>query len=195
MSSPFPIGAVQPDDSPFDLDFDLDSARSARTEVGPAPAVRLGGVRHELPRELPIDVLEPLTTINVDVSVLVRQVLDARNAAKDSGEAVGEEILGAVIDMLVLNPSLPTEIVEAAKEMARRLMGPDAYAALVAFRPTVADLGALAKHIGRLYGVRLGEASRSSDSSADSGTTSKPTSAGEAETSATSGVVPTTPAS
>ena len=184
MSSP------QNDHDEFDeFELDLDSARSARAEMGPPPTVKIDGEVLELPRELPLDVLEPLTGINVDVSVLVSQVLDARKEAKDSGEAANEAMLEAVVNMLVVNPSLPAELVDAAKEMARRLFGPEGYAHLIKQRLSLKDIAALARFLLRRYGVGLGEALPSSDSSEGTGTTSKPTSRGaiRGSTSGTSG--------
>ena len=167
-----------------DFELDLDGSRSARVEVTDEPrVVRIGGLLLEVPAELPLDVLEPLTTINVDISVLIRQVLDARNSA-----GAQEEILGAVVDMLMVNPSLPTEVIDCAKTMAQRLFGDEGYAHLVEQRLYLKDVGLLVKWLMRRYGVGLGEASPSSDSSEGTGTTSKPTSPGATTvTSATSG--------
>ncbi len=160
-----------------DFELDLDAARTGRREGGKkVPSLRISGTRYELPVELPVDVLAPLTEVNMDVSLLIRQVLDARNEAVENGAAANEAILDAVVNMLIANPNLPTELVDAVKTMASRLLGDEGYAALVAYRPTVGDLGAIAKHLGRQYGVGLGEASPSSDSSEGTGTTSNPTS-------------------
>lgn len=171
-------------DSDIGLELDLDSERAARAEMKKPATVRIAGRALELPSELPLDVLDPLTHLNVDVSVLVRQVMDARKAGGDQAQ---ETVADAVVDMLVVNPSLPTEIVEAVKEMTRRLFGIDGYEHLTAQRLSVGDVAALGKFVMRRYGVGLGEASRSSDSSTSDGTTSKATSRGATETSATSG--------
>lgn len=182
------MSALSPTDPDIEFDFDFDKNRAARREARQrVPALRIAGQRYELPLELPVDVLEPLADLNMDVSLLIRQVLDVRKQAVEDGEAQNEALLGAVIDMLVVNPSLPRELVAAVKEMAQRLLGPSGYTALAAARPTVPDLGAVMKYIAAQYGVGLGEASRSSDSSDGSGTTSSLTSGGEAATSATSG--------
>lgn len=175
---------IQRDPDEFGLNLNLDSARAARAETKKAPTVTIGGRALTLPAELPLEVLDPLTTLNVDISLLIRQVMDARAAGGDRAQ---EDIVSAVIDMLVVNPSLPTDVIAAVKEMTRRLFGEDGYVHLAAQRLTITDIGVLAKWIMRRYGVGLGEASRSSDSSEDSGTTSKPTSPGEAVTSGTSG--------
>lgn len=175
-------------DSAFDLD--LDAARTARREaLQQAPGIKLGGRRIELPVELPVDVLEPLSTLDMDVSLLIRQALDARAQAKENDEATNLALMGAVIDMLVVNPALPRDVVEAVKEMGRRLLGAEGYAHLVSCRLTLPDLGVIAKYLFAQYGVGLGESSGSSSSSGQAGTTSKPTSrrAIQGSTSATSG--------
>lgn len=160
-----------PQHSPGSI-LDLDARRAAAREAREAPALTLGGQRIELPIELPIDVLEPLLEVKADVSVLIRQVLDAR----DNEDGAGMAVMGAVLDMLIVNPSLPRELIDAIKEMVRRLAGDDGYAALLAFRPTAPEIKELAGWAIRQYGVGLGEASPSSDSSEGTGTTSKPTS-------------------
>lgn len=167
-------------DTSDDFEFDLDAARAARREKKKAPTLRIGGTRYELPAELPVDVLAPLTDVDMDVALLVRQVLDARRLAEeqDNPAAANVAMLDAAVDLLVANGSLPQELIDAAKTGARRLLGEDAYAALLDFRPSLGDLVAILKYLGRQYGVGLGEASPSSDSSEGTGTTSKPTSSG-----------------
>lgn len=169
-----------------DFELDLDAARTARREgTGGVPALRISGTRYELPPELPVDVLAPLTEVDVDVSLLVRMVLDARRQAQESGEAANEAVIDTIVDLVVANPKLPVELVEAGKEVARRFLGDDGYDALVDYRPSMPDLAAIIRHVGRQYGVGLGEALPSSDSSEGTGTTSKETS--KSTTGSTSG--------
>lgn len=171
-----------------EFEFDLDKARTARREIKRIPAIRIGGERLELPVELPVDVLAPLTELDVDVSLLVRMAIDARKKARADGDDGIEAILDSVIDIFIANPKLPQDLVEAVKTMARRLFGEPGYNHLAANRLTLPDLGELAKFIGRQYGVGLGEALPSSDSSEGTGTTSNQTSSGStAKTSAASG--------
>jgi hypothetical protein len=183
--------SLTPEHDSFDLD--LDAMRSARAEKTQTPGIKLAGTRLELPPELPLDVLEPLTGINVDIAVLVRQVLDTR---RENSDQANEAILDVIVDQLVVNPSLPAELIEAVKTMAARLFGPEGYAHLTTQRLYVKDLGEIAKFVLRHYGIRLGEASPSPDSSEAAGTTPTPTSpGGTSETSETSGDVPAIPAS
>lgn len=189
--TPDPITPTPEDDLGFDLD--LDSMRTARAEVTRTPGIRLGGTRLELPPELPLDVLEPLTSINVDVAVLIRQVLDTR---RENSDAANEAVLDVVVDQLVVNPKLPSELITAVKTMASRLLGEEGYAHLVAQRLYLKDIGEIVKFLLRTYGIRLGEASPSSGSSEGTGTTSTPISpGGTTATSETSGDVPAIPAS
>lgn len=180
------MSALTPAGDGDDLEFDLDRHRAARREARHVPALRMEGKRYELPIELPVDVFEPLTQLNMDVSVLIRQVLDVRKQAEENDESANLAIMSAVIDMLVVNPKLPQDLVEAVKEMGRRLLGDEAYAVLARSRPSKDDLGDLVKYLAGQYGVSLGEASRSSGSSKEPGTTSRPTSRGGAKTSGTS---------
>jgi DNA-binding response OmpR family regulator len=170
-----------PQNSPDSI-LDLDARRAAAREVREAPTLTLGGAQIELPHELPVDVLEPLLDVKADVSVLIRQVLDARD--NEDSKQTGLAVMGAVIDMLIVNPSLPRELIAAVKEMVRRLIGDEGYEALLKFRPTAPEIKELAGWAIRQYGVGLGEALQSSDSSEGTGTTSKPTSSrGTAKTS------------
>ena len=163
-------------------ELDLDAAREARKRegAGVTPALKLDGHRYELPVELPVDVFDPLVHVDVDVSLLVRMAMDARDAAEANDENANMAVLDVLVDLMVANPPLPVDLVGAIKKSTQLLLGEECYAALVAFRPTVADLGAIAKHLFRQYGVGLGEASPSPDSSGDTETTSKPTSSGTA---------------
>lgn len=184
-----PTSALATHEDEFDLD--LDAARSAASEAHQhKPAIKVGGQRIELPEELPLDVLQPLLHLDVDLSILLRQALDARRAGSN------DDAISAVVDMLVMNKSLPQDIVTAATTMARRLVGDEGYERLVAARLTLPEIGRLAKYLGRRYGVGLGEASPSSGSSEGTGTTSSPTSSpGITSTSEGSGSAPESRAS
>lgn len=175
-----------------DLELDLDQGRAASNEHKPK-RIRVGGKLIDLPQELPIDVFEPLLDVDADVSLLFRQALDARETAGDNQMG----LVSAVIDMLVVNPQLPKQLVEAVKEMARRLVGDEGYADLAAARLSTAEAGKIAKFLGRAYGVSLGEASPSSGSAEEgSGATSQLTSSGATDsTPEASGTAPATQAS
>ena len=181
--------------------FDIADARAERVKAkaarregrGDVLVVRFGGVQiAELGPEFPLDVLEPLQSVNLDLALLVRQALEAA-AAKSGREQV--ELLLLITDMLAANPDLPKEVIEAVKEMTRRLFGKDGYAALVQARPTPWDVSAIFSRLMGWYGLSLGESSGSS-TPASGGETSKPiSSTGTGSTPETPGETPPTPAS
>ncbi|WP_043637088.1 hypothetical protein [Nonomuraea candida] len=131
-----------------------------------------GRVVCQLPTELPLDVLEPLTHVAVDLGLIVRTALDAARI-KDPN-AANMAVLDMVIDQLVINKQLPDQVMAAVKEMAVRLLGEQGFDDFFALRPALPDMVALVKGLGRAYGLRLGESSPSSGSSSG-GTTSMPT--------------------
>ncbi|MEV8634275.1 hypothetical protein AB0395_21730 [Streptosporangium sp. NPDC051023] len=156
-------------------------ARAARREGrGETLRIQYGEVFiAELAAEFPLDVLEPLQDLNVDLPLLISQALQLFSKTSDdtvSNEAALEFIVG----VLATNPDLPKEIVSMVQEMARRLFGEDGYATFVATRPTPWDVADLATLLFSWYGVGLGESSPSttpSPAGATSNTTSAPTSA------------------
>lgn len=172
--------------------FDLTAERAARTEAKTPEVIRIGDTVVTLPIELPLDVFAPLKNLDVDLALLMRQALNMASEGGDEQAAA----TSLVIDLLVSNPNLPRDLIDAIEEVGRRLLGEEGIAALVAFRPAKEDLAVLAKGLFAHYGVGLGEASASSDSSADAGTTSKPTSSGgTGSTPEASSASPASPAS
>lgn len=173
--------------------LDLDAHRAARREArGRTPRLRIGGNVYDLPVEFPLDVLAPLLDVNLDLGLIAKVLLDAMDGDDPEGQ---REAIGLVLDLLITNPTLPTEAIEAAQNIARNLLGDDAYAALIDSRPSREDLSALVRGLIRLYGVSLGESSPSTDSSSSGGETSNETSSSTTEsTPETSGEAPETPA-
>lgn len=162
--------------------LDLDAARSDRAQAraarhegrGDTQDIRIGGqVIATLDAEFPIKVLEPLTGVNVDIAYLLRaatQLTGGDQAARVAG-------LDLMITALAANPQLPTEIIEAAKEMGRRVLSQEGYDAFCAVDPSPWDVAALAQGCLAWWGVSLGESQESLPSS-DDGETSKQTSSG-----------------
>ncbi|WP_433541989.1 hypothetical protein ACQP10_38200 (plasmid) [Streptosporangium sandarakinum] len=182
----------------LDLDAErnerMEAARAARgEEAGPEP-VRLGGqVIALLPAELPIDVLEPITRVKVDTALLFRSVMDAYKS-RDEAESTAA-LVDMLVDLVIMNPDLPAELVEAVKEMGRRILGADGYEKFVAARPSLQDGGALIKGLAKKYSMSSGKSSPSS-ATLSGGTTSTPISATTSEsTSTASGGDPVTPVS
>lgn len=158
-------------------------ARAARNEArGDTLPIRLGGkVVATLPAEFAIDVLTPLTELDVDLAFVIKAVTQAAGAVERDEQVAGMNLL---VNVLAANPALPSGILNAVQDIGKRLLGEDGYAALVAWRPSREDIAALAKGILSWYGVSLGEASPSPTSSAASGgETSKPISSASTEVS------------
>ncbi|MFG6197716.1 hypothetical protein [Nonomuraea sp. JJY05] len=162
----------------IDLDIDRDERLAAIAAERNAavsdtfPLKFRGRVVCQLPTELPLDVLEPLTHVAVDLGLIVRTALDA--ARVQDPNAATMAVLDMVIDQLVINKKLPDQVMAAVHQMAVRLLGEQGFADFFALRPAVPDMVALVKGLLRAYGLRLGESSPSSDSSSG-GTTSTPT--------------------
>jgi hypothetical protein len=151
-------------------------ARAARQE-GRAETlpVILGGVTiATLAAEFPLSVLEPLTEINVDLGFVIKTVMQAAKSGEKEKQEAG---LNLIVDVLVVNPDLPASLLAALRDIGRRLLGDEGYAALMAANPSAGDIGALATGLMGWFGLSLGEFLGSSTSpSAAGGETSKPTS-------------------
>lgn len=166
-----------------DNTLDLDAERAARAEARAARhegrddemTIRLGGKPIAVvAAEFPMSVLEPLMGVNVDVAYLVRAF--SQILGKKGGDA-DQAAIGLLFDVLAANPRLPHEIVEAIKEMTRRVLTPEGYDALCELNPTPWDGAALAKGLMAWWGVSLGE-SQASLPPSEGGETSKATSNG-----------------
>lgn len=162
--------------------LDLDAARGERLKARAArhegradtKPIRFGGkVIATLDAEFPISVLEPLTGVNVDIAYLLRAATQM-TAADKSQQAVGLDLM---ITALAANPQLPREIIEAVKEIGRRILGAEGYEAFCAEQPSPWDIAALTNGCLAWWGVGLGESQPSLPSS-DGGETSKQTSNG-----------------
>ncbi|GIH95441.1 hypothetical protein ACFFMN_23025 [Planobispora siamensis] len=158
-------------------------ARAARRE-GRGEMLRLqcGDVFiADLGPEFPIDVLEPLQDLDLDLPLLIQQALTmlgqtAGNDNRVDAEAAMEFIVG----VLAGNPNLPTQVVAMIKEMTRRLLSDAGYEAFLSIRPTPWDITDLASTLFSWYGVGLGESAPSTTPSPvgkTSNTTSVTTSA------------------
>lgn len=179
--------------------LDLDEARAERSRARAArqegrgetlPVIFGGTTIAVLGAEFPMSALEPLTGINVDIAYLVRA------AVKMTSGTAQEQLTqtaGLLVDVLVANPQLPGQVIDAAKEVSRRILGDDGYAAFVALNPSPQDARALAQGLMSWYGVGLGESSASLPSSNDGGTLSPTSNGSTGSTPAASGDTPATP--
>ncbi|MGW2223334.1 hypothetical protein ACWCSD_50790 [Nonomuraea sp. NPDC001684] len=162
------------------IDLDIDRAQRLETIAAERnaavsdtfPLRFRGGIVCELPSELPLDVLEPLTHVAVDLGLIVRTALDAARASDPN--AANMALLDMVIDQLVINKKLPDQVMAAVHQMAVRLFGEQGFADFFALRPALPDMVALFKGLAREYGLRLGESSPSSGSSSGGTTSTTP---------------------
>jgi hypothetical protein len=159
--------------------LDLDAAREQRARLrasrqegrGDTLPIRFGGKQiAELGAEFPLDVLEPLQHVNLDLALLIRQAIDLTAAENQDAQMA---TLDTIVSVLASNPDLPREVIDAVKEMGRRLLTEEGYAQFIAQRPTPWDMGALVSHLLSWYGVNLGDFSSPSTPSTG-GATSKP---------------------
>lgn len=159
----------------LDLDAERESRAAEREGKGIGLPVKIGGrVIATLPPELPLDVLTPLRSLDSDITLLLRQVVaSARPGGENADRWASTEL---VVDLLAANPQLPVRLLDVIGEVSTALFGEEGHAALLTSRLSAQDVGALAKGVFRFYGLTLGEASPSSDSSENSGGTSPGTS-------------------
>jgi hypothetical protein len=148
--------------------LDLDAAR--RESAFPEGIiVKLGGAEYTLPSELPADTFDPFLAPEFDLSGLIVALFkDEDGKGKDIGERA--------VDLLVLRPALPAEVIAAFYASLELLFGEEQWATFKTKRPSVPDLGRLVSGLFRLYGTSLGEAFASAGSFTTAGPTSKPTS-------------------
>lgn len=145
--------------------IDLDAAKREAVFPDGIP-VRFGGQDFLLPAELPVDVFDPLLSEDLDLVGVVKQVLAER--PEDGGDDIGS----VVLDVLLTRPGLPRQTLQAVKQVFAALFGDEQYACFAALRPSVQDYVRLARGLLTAYGVGLGEALGSPDSSESGGETS-----------------------
>ena len=180
-----------------DLILDLDSARQQRAaqregKKQPLP-IRVGGETiATLPVELPVDVLAPLRNLDGDLTLLMREAVNAQRNGSTAESKM--DVTELVIDLLANNPRLPVNALDTFAEVAKGLLGDDGYATLIAQRLSGQDIAFLVKGVFRFYGLTLGEASPSSDSPTGvSGGTSSGTSSITSDSTPEGSGLPLTP--
>ncbi|MEU9837450.1 hypothetical protein AB0D67_38445 [Streptosporangium sp. NPDC048047] len=135
------------------------------------PLKSSGRIVWELATELPLDVLELLTHVPVDLGLIVRTALHATRAQDPNAATMG--VIDMVVDQLTFNKELPDQVMTAVQQMAVRLLGEQGFADFFALRPAALDIIALAKGADVGVRARLEESSPSSGS-VSGGTTSTP---------------------
>ncbi|ROR42946.1 hypothetical protein [Kitasatospora cineracea] len=170
-----------------------EKAQAAKAEytVGEEPIIFGGVTVAVLPAELPLAVWEPLIGIPY-LPLLLRSLVEA---AQSQGEQQ-TQAASLIVDVLGSEPTLPSDLLAAAAEMGRRLLGEDGFARLMEQRPSHTDVFELVRALSAKYfsgGAGLGELMGPSGSPSSGGTTSKPTSSGTTgSTPAVPGGVPVT---
>lgn len=172
-------------------------ARAARREGrGEQFPIRDGAIPIAvLAPEFPLDVLEPLMDVNLDIALLAEQVMNVLAAGSAGDQAQQIASLDMITKILAANPDLFKDLIAALKETARRLFGEQGYQSFTRTRPSPWDVVDLARAVLDWYGVSLGESSQPSAASTGgeiSNTTSNGTSG---STSGESGSAPESPAS
>lgn len=142
-------------------DFDMDAAR--REEECP-DGIRLvfKGEEFILPAELPIDIFDALLSDELDLTGIFTELLNSED----------EDVVKAVLKMLIDRPTLPKVMLDAIHACFRSLFGDEHYPRFRSLRPSIKDVVRLARGLFERYGTSLGEAFASRDSSEGAGATS-----------------------
>jgi hypothetical protein len=149
--------------------IDLDAHRRESAYPDGIPVV-LGGEQFMLPAQLPLEVFDPFLAEDLGLVEILRDFF------KNSDDSDTSAIFDALID----HPGLPKQIIAAIKEALAVLFGAVAFERFEnsTARPGVGDYLFLARSLFGAYGVTLGEALASPDSSESTGATPSPTSPG-----------------
>jgi len=151
-------------------DFDMDAAR--REEECP-DGIRLvyKGEEFILPAELPIDIFDALLSDDLDLTGIFTELLNSED----------EDVMKAVLKLLIDRPSLPKVLLDAIHACFRSLFGDEDYPRFRRLRPSIKDVVRLARGLFERYGTSLGEAFASPDSPEAGGATSSQTSSSTTE--------------
>lgn len=149
---------------PIGIDLDAAIRESAYPDGIPVP---YKGHTFTMPAECPIDVFDPLLSADFNLVGVLGAILDDTDG-KDMGESV--------MSVLFERPSLPAEARDTIYECLCLLFGAEQWAEFQALRPGLTTYAALIRGLLNVYGVSLGEAFASGDSSKNSGPTPNPTS-------------------
>jgi hypothetical protein len=157
---------------------DLDAVLAASREgTGEDVRVKLSGEEWTLPPGLPLDVLAPLLPFVTELSEVIGPVI-----AKGSNAMGDDEFAAEFVSRLA--QGLPTRLVAAFGECGRRLFdgpaiadpGTSQWARWLNSRPTTTHYRVLLVHLGKAWGVGLGELMRYWPSAPKDGPTSNGTS-------------------
>lgn len=163
--------------------------RAARREASGPLLVHVGEDVFELPRELPIGIVDRLLDPEIEIAQLLSTAFQAFRSNTESDDAAD-----LVLQVLGDKPQLPYGVGRAIYGTVEELFGPDQWGRFQA-QATLDDLFALLQGLVRAYGAALGEAWRSPASPATAGANSNATSnVSTASTPEISGSTTPTPA-
>lgn len=192
--------------SDFDFtEINLDDERRRRAaqregQGRPADGVPLiagGGTVAVLPHEFPLGALAPLRDLDEEITIVLRAVMQAwRAGAQNAGATLDAASL--IVDMLAVNPRLPTSLLDVLSRIGTDVIGADGFARLMAAELSREDYGFMLGKVMGFYGLSLGESSVPSGTATEgTGDPSSLTSSGSTTDSTpdASGEPPETPTS
>ncbi|MFB8120642.1 hypothetical protein ACFC51_32850 [Streptomyces sp. NPDC055962] len=161
-------------------------------------AVKLHGLQHIFPAELPADALDPILSDELGLVELLGEVLQS-----SSGDLDTSEVLAA----LFRRPSLPRKFLAAIKEMYgilldaeydtvddQKVLRDGPFKDFLDSKPSLPDYVRLTAGLARVYGVEMGKLFSFADSSESDSQTSNPISPATTEsTHGVPGFVPDNP--
>jgi hypothetical protein len=173
------------------MPLNLDQARKDRLD---ARAKAAGRENHEepivwrnetiavLPAEPPLSALAPLRRVDQEIAMVLSEIMET---ASRQGQGAAQTAT-FLLNMLVQRQDLPSQLIDVVREMTEEIITAEGLAKFLAGKPSPWDYVALISGALAHWGVSLGEASRSTDSSStgSGGPTSKSTS--DTTTSSTS---------
>lgn len=159
--------------------IDLDAVLG---ESEPKP-LRYKGQEFSLPGELPGSALSPFLNPNLGIPQLIADLINAEEQAEQGGDDEDAGWVSKLIDTLIAKPTLPVQLLDAARDALAALLGEQSEA-FFALNPSVNAYAALAARIPTEYGTDLADFFFSAGSSDSDGEQPKPTSS--ASTTSTS---------
>jgi hypothetical protein len=185
------------------IDIDDERRRRAAAREGqgrPSEGVPIkagGGVAATLPHEFPLGALAPLRDLDEEITIVLRAIMQAwRAGAANTGVTLDAASL--IVDMLAVNPRLPTSLLDVLTRISVNVVGQEGFDRLMAANLSREDYGFMLGKVMGFYGLSLGESSVPSGTATEgTGEPSSLTSPASTtdSTPAVSGDTPTTPTS
>lgn len=138
-------------------------------------ALRYKGHEFALPGELPGACLAPFLDEDLNIAGIIADLINADDDAGDDSDG----FIDTLIKTLLARPSLPVQLIEAAKTALDELLeygGEGKAAEFHALKPSVPAYAATAVNLGKDYGLGIADFFSSAESSESGGEDSKQTS-------------------